>query len=857
MKKGFSFVELLLILAFFLVLLMALTPMITRRHLMPPGKANHGTYACYRNEANGSLHETLIKGRVTIKDLDVATCRFEPVKNAKYYYVQLIGGGGGGRSINKPSGAGAGQKTFSDESGILYNLAKYYTIYKAQEDDQNYKIGSFVTGCFGRVKNWGRYGVNATLNDAFCKADYSYCEYKGGCTGHSELYGLASNDVTFGRLHVPIQWSGLDEDDYRALIGYDSTNNKDTKYLRLYGIGLRGKKCDDDLQDIYKKDRNGIACGSGWKASENSPRTYCKAQYQSKYDGNFSNNATCKSYWNGLDDYKISLGSSNQFRVKCPGTEIEDKSTNPPTWSCNGAQDATNNCLYTLKADGTKQIESNTGKKFECSTAQQTDGCEVADILDNSAQQKNPGVENRFYVDVPLSYLYKSQISSTANLPDNNRLDNGAYKAFDGVSQYFDWTDKDGNTRYFHLIGGTGLVNPATYQAIFNSLNNDFPLKNFLDTNNLKNTVMCARHDSTYNQYYYDILQPQGEIEDAKYDCNIDTEVCNNVTQYTDNYPKPAEGEVGIYDYKALLLLTNLKRTQKQTIPFGLGGKAGELKSIIYKDIPENLPLNPGRGGAVDEDGEPTIFGGGDSGIPERRAEGGQAGNYRSTLAIKVDPYLYNADGTIRGIQGVATETGEDPNEVVANGKVWRIATTDDQPTRLGQKITFSAFVKFMISHNANDLLENMSTFGQGGDGESSKADCTFAYDYQPKAALLKDKEYAYEFKNVYFINKISSGSTAAPFSETFPRSRDFFKSVLRYGPNENDENFKCKGEYTFHEGAGYSGFPASNLKKEAETEYLVTGYEGYWENKTNSTKALTQSQPATAGKSGAIVISW
>ena len=83
-KKGFSFIELILILVFFFIILASLMPMITRRHLAPPERANHGTYACYwerKEDGTQQLKQTLVRGRKTIiKNADTAECTFDPPK---------------------------------------------------------------------------------------------------------------------------------------------------------------------------------------------------------------------------------------------------------------------------------------------------------------------------------------------------------------------------------------------------------------------------------------------------------------------------------------------------------------------------------------------------------------------------------------------------------------------------------------------------------------------------------------------------------------------------------------------------------------------------------------------------------
>lgn len=98
MRKGFSMVELLLLLLFVSLITAALTPVVTKKHYKIPKPTSHGAYLCY-DRGGGQLHEVRFSGKAlstTVFDRDVAQCRFEPPEKVSYFHVSAIGGGGGG-----------------------------------------------------------------------------------------------------------------------------------------------------------------------------------------------------------------------------------------------------------------------------------------------------------------------------------------------------------------------------------------------------------------------------------------------------------------------------------------------------------------------------------------------------------------------------------------------------------------------------------------------------------------------------------------------------------------------------------------------------------------------------------------
>ncbi len=97
-KKGFSLAELMIVLLLVSLLITALIPVITKKHLSLPKGSEHGSYLCYYNTDDGKLHEKKMSSRNAglIEDREVAQCIFNPPPKALYFQISAVGGGGGG-----------------------------------------------------------------------------------------------------------------------------------------------------------------------------------------------------------------------------------------------------------------------------------------------------------------------------------------------------------------------------------------------------------------------------------------------------------------------------------------------------------------------------------------------------------------------------------------------------------------------------------------------------------------------------------------------------------------------------------------------------------------------------------------
>ena len=96
-KRGFSLVELMILLVVSGLVIAALVPVVTKKHFRLPSQTMHGAYMCYYK--GNRLHETKWSGKTqqsVIFDRDTDNCVFDPPKKAAYFQVSAIGGGGGG-----------------------------------------------------------------------------------------------------------------------------------------------------------------------------------------------------------------------------------------------------------------------------------------------------------------------------------------------------------------------------------------------------------------------------------------------------------------------------------------------------------------------------------------------------------------------------------------------------------------------------------------------------------------------------------------------------------------------------------------------------------------------------------------
>ena len=684
-KSAFSFVELVIVLILLFVMLASFMPLITRKHLTPPAKVNHGTYACYRKQDN-SLHQTLIKGtKVVENDIPVAKCTFEPPKKAKYFYVQLIGGGGGGRNL-----------TSSD-----LNSSSYYI-----QNVNNSKKGNIATGCY---KLWSD-------GDKNCYSSTTSTQYDLG------LF--------------------KDKQDYLDLV-------KNYK-IGLYATGQRGRYCTTSYS--YSGYGYGARCDIGKQDAE----SVCQA---TRFDGTTS--STC--HYSGRC-YKS--GSRYYYQLDCPETD----GLKCPT--CKKYDFAENNC----------DPATHTG-----------DGCfyEVTAMEAKDCNNQKYGNSKSFYTQISLKDLYNTHISSSTFRDDENRTVtyNGktAQKAWNGVGMKFTWKT-NGVDQYFNVRGGSG--------GIIGMMEKNNPYYSD-DSSQVKNNSEYCSANETYNT-----VQPPSTTYDPNklYDAYC-------LTSDASIAPCKQGSESSSYDNSTTfnfryLQIGDIDLSQKQVIPYGVGGKAGQIKTLLFKELKDNLPMNPGRGGAIGAKGEDSTFGGGDSGIPLKVAYGGPGGVQVYTTDVKINPYMY----------GTTYQYNQPAGQ-------WRTATTKEIATRNGEKISYNSYIKFLISYRNENIINIMKDFGKGGDGTASMTDCTFGYLYQPITL-----EY-----NGTVKNKIvpSGRENVAPSKLT-------------------DSGFVCNGKYKWY---SYS------YSTPVDTYGI---YSGYWRSTTNSSvRAVQVDEPATEGGSGAIVISW
>ena len=675
-KSGFSFVELMMVLIFFFIILASLMPMITRRHLAPPQKVNHGTYACYYDREDGILKETLIKGRKTIIDNEHPTsgrCKFEPPSKARYFYVQLIGGGGGGQDI-----------TDADLIKDEYQVIGTYT-----------KRGSSIV--------W----------------DNGYCTSKPGtiCEPWMDIFN--------------------NNNEYLALVK--------NKRIVLDASSSDGSICSTSTSPSYS-----WGCGEGEKDSD----PYCKIGI-----GSGANDIPSSCVTPTPSGFSKSAG---MLQHSC--TAKADQPTvceSCPTKTCNVPVTAEN-------PTGTKDYQ------LTSSTNMISTRCEN--------EKRGYGTSCHRYVELSslivsgnLQHITETSWGNSASLCRYIRNGDTGFsipRQSDGSGVRF----YVGDTDLLKICGGEGA------QTGKNKHEN--PLSEYY------HSPYNVKYCSTSDQY----------LDSANGSCLDIPGYTSNVGQTPNEYggdgPAPATNDpdylypgVGIYDIRV---------GQKQVLPYGVGGRAGEIKTLILKSVPDDVDIEPGLGGGIGQPGGATSIGPGTR-FPKRIAEGGNAGTAIFTIDANLSPYL--EDGT--------TLQGTDGN--------WRTTTTEDMDSRMGEEITFSTFVKFIISYNNKPLKERLKVFGRGGVGAATMTESTCAYKYEP--VTLEDQSSILE------TNISVADHTNIPVP-TWTYDNDDITAV------------PCNG----HQWVMY---------EDADDDY-TTGYDkGYYDG------ALQIVEHATGGESGAVVISW
>lgn len=731
-KKGFSFIELILILVFFFIILASLMPMITRRHSAPPEKVSHGTYACYweKDETGNVLKETLIRGRATIKDnvpAEGGKCSFESPSKARYFYVQLIGGGGGGKEISMDD--------------INPAVVEKYRIFGTQSGADYYIVEDHTDG----------------------KDHDGWTEGAGGQMLEKEYQQLVS--------------------------GYS---------MWLHTHSTAGSVCTQPSSGSSKT----TDCDQG--KIQDFP--FCQVGVP----------AGCKV---DLSDCPGCQESEGNYRVACPSGTSEGKDT------CSGCANLKIKCTET---------DPPTEHKLQTQIAWTGDTC-YNDKAGSAAPEgyKKVNLSTSGWTSKPFhKYKNVGSTESLGNCSYGEKLwATGGYTKSATLSKL-----SNGDGYYFvYPGGGVGLSSCGGQGAE----------RGVMEENNPR------YHRSTKDE-------PSGAYEYSK----NGSEFCsapetystptNNTTQQIRNgyfsqpptqYEKPAYSASVGFDYETLKF-SDFKGSQSQVLPYGVGGKAGELKTMILKSIPEGVEMLPGQGGLPGHDGGNTLFGSNAEGspMPLRVAHGGKAGGNVYTVDVPIGPY---------GIDDESVQT----KEKTANN---RVMNTSDMVSRNGGTISYSTFVRFVISYTNKQLRDRMAYFGQGGMGTSIKTDATCGYKIDtilfmdgdnPLRFILRGKQatsskgsdvcdYSTD-TNVVCKNR-KHVSSSKHIRETFPDERVLISPA----------NFtKCNG----HRWIKVTKPEDSEFDEEYDEHNDPTkGYHwGYYEG------AMDVDKQASGGQSGAIVISW
>jgi hypothetical protein len=194
---------------------------------------------------------------------------------------------------------------------------------------------------------------------------------------------------------------------------------------------------------------------------------------------------------------------------------------------------------------------------------------------------------------------------------------------------------------------------------------------------------------------------------------------------------------------------------------------------------------------------------------------GGEAGSVKTMILRKIDDDVVMNPGRGGAIQksGTASSFGK---YVAAGGsgtKGYSYVNIDilpEEPSpianslggngRIGVTATFQNFINFVLSHKLKNVKEKLKNIGKGGNGTALTTACTYGYNYTPLILYKGNTEY----------DKIYVGDY------------DVEPSDLYY--------HKCNGQYR------WKGYNSGG---------------GYWDG------AISVAEKASAGGSGAIIITW
>ena len=734
-KSGFSFIELILILVFFFLILAALMPMVTRRHLAPPTRSTHGTYACYWETPAGGgepvLKETLVKGRKTIKDnvtVDpVVGCQFESPRKAKYFYVQIIGGGGGGRDLDWDSEVNPetvekyrvlGLKEMSPDSEGFFVAGDGMNPYT---DSINLSTSQYIQ----LLQPDTLLGIPITANHVMYLHGTSEDGYSCGEKGSAGCQPGQTPDEPYCEAYMPsecIEVKNFDDKPgswhYGSTYSYDCEVDSDEAMCKDNNECINsGVKCvvKDEEGELVEKDipfspQVTIADATCWGGEPGKGMSYYKPVGVGGLSSVLSGDVFAIHHENHPSyckfDSTLDLSTSDWNTYSASGT---------PTWK---EPYTTRSASNTRAKDGNGlwfggRFISTISPLYVCGGR----GAEIGVTLSND---KRSGVNSGY-----CSYVY-----GDPNAKSRNRCEDGKYH------------DRNG------LIG----CQFGTFGAISSLLYGD-----------------------------------GSESEPAE---------------------MTAPGNLTHHDYLTFrIIFVNL--WQHQEIPYGVGGRAGELKTMILKSVPDGIRMVPGKGGLSGIDpqkGGDTYFGSNDEGseISEKIAYGGDVGYEVFSIDAEIGPYSSG-----QSLQSTGSSSGN------------RTTTTVDVDSRQGGTIPYSTFVKFVISYTNKDLKARMSVFGQGGNGAATATDATCGYDYHAFALHDSNKDPA-------VINSIPQPGQPTIHAGTFMGGCNGYAWQKFPRPSDvKDKDYDEKNDKT-------NGF--------------------YWGHYPGAFKIVEHAQD---GQTGAIVISW
>ena len=180
--KAFSMVELMMVLLISALIIAAIVPIITRKHMQLPTLATHGAYLCYYGPRSDSDNTTVLREAKwaganmdrQIFDRETSQCVFEPPKKAAFFQITAIGGGGGGAdsgfkgSIPEPV---TNEGNPFGPFGITSNMLNEFNISQTMfTDNAGYLIA------FAKSRNSGAGGGIGwlNLNEDFTAEEESY-----------------------------------------------------------------------------------------------------------------------------------------------------------------------------------------------------------------------------------------------------------------------------------------------------------------------------------------------------------------------------------------------------------------------------------------------------------------------------------------------------------------------------------------------------------------------------------------------------------------------------------------------------------------------------------------------------------